>query len=461
MEALTGWIDRFLQTAVNIAWGPQLVVLLLGGGAYLTVRSGFLPFFGLRHALEVLRGKYDDPNDPGQISHFQALSTALASTIGLGNIGGVAIAITQGGPGAVFWMWLAALVGMATKFFTCTLAIMYRPKGASDNQAGGPMYTIEIGLGRRWRLLAVFFSAFGMIGCLTMFGANQVAGILDQTYGIATWQTGAVAVMVTGLVIIGGVVRIAQVTSRLVPAMCLLYFAGALVVALSNLAAIPGIIAQIFHDAFQGTAAVGGATGIGVAKVIQIGIKRAVFSNEAGLGTAPMAHGAARTDEPVREGLVAMIGPFIDTIVVCTLTAIVILSTGLWRTTDGVEGVTLTVRAFEHALGDPGRFLLVVVASLFGLTTMVGNAYYGRRCFTYLFGNHRERWYDAFYLSMLFFGAVWSVGGVINLIDSAYAMMAIPNMLATLILAPKVMTATRDYFGRLRAESDRNHRQPG
>lgn len=443
-------LDHWLEIAVGIAWGPQLVVLVLGGGAYLLLRSGFLPLWGLRHGLDVLRGRFDDPSDPGQISHFQALSTALASTIGLGNIGGVAIAITQGGPGAVLWMWLAAVVGMATKFFSCTLAVMYRRSDAAGTIPGGPMYTIELGLGRRWRFLAVFFSTFGLIGCLTIFQSNQVAGILSQTYQVAPWQTGLVAMVLVAVVIVGGVVRIGLVASRLVPAMCALYFVGALVVVARNAGAVPGILAQIVHDAFTGTAAAGGALGIGVAKVIQIGIKRAAFSNEAGLGTAPMAHGAAKTREPVREGLVAMIGPLIDTIVVCSLTAIVILSTGLWRETEGVEGVTLTVRAFEQTLGGGGRMILVLVAALFGFSTMIGYAYYGRRCFAYLFGGGHERWYDVFYLLMLFLGAIWSVGGVINLIDTAFAMMAIPNMLATLVLAPKVMAATRDYFARNR-----------
>lgn len=455
MQDFLAALDRTLQVAVDLAWGPPLVVLLLGGGAYLTIRSGFLPFFQLRHGLSVLRGHYDDPADPGDISHFQALATALSSTIGLGNIGGVAIAITQGGPGAVLWMWLAAIVGMATKFFTCTLAVLYRKEDSRGIIPGGPMYTIELGLGRRWRILAVFFATFGLIGCLSIFQSNQVAGILDQTYGVAPWLTGIVAVVLTAMVIVGGIARIGRVAARLVPTMCLLYLAGALFVVLRNAEAVPGILAQIFHDAFTGTAAAGGAAGIGVAKVIQTGIKRAVFSNEAGLGTAALAHGAAKTDEPVREGLVAMIGPVIDTLIVCTLTAIVILSTGLWRDTGGVEGVTLTVRAFEAALGDPGRLLLVTVAVMFGFSTMIGYAHYGRSCFAYLFGRERERMYDAFYLVMLFVGAVWSVAGVINLIDTAYALMAVPNLIATLILAPKVMAVTRDYFERQRIANDR------
>ncbi len=439
-------IDRALSTAVGYAWGPPLIVLLLGGGLYLTIRSRFLPFFGARHALDILRGRFDRADDPGQITHFQALSTALSSTIGLGNIGGVAIAITQGGPGAVFWMWMAALVGMATKFFTCTLAIMYRGPDSLGVIQGGPMYFIEHGLGRRFRALAILFSACGLVGCLSIFQTNQVAGILKESYGVHPALTGFVFVTLVALVIFGGITRIGKVASRLVPSMCVLYLAGAAVIVFANSAPIPQVFGQIFHDAFTGTAAAGGAAGIAWSQVITIGIKRAVFSNEAGLGTAAMAHGAAKTAEPVREGLVAMVGPFIDTIVVCSITAFVILSTGLWRATEGVEGVTLTVRAFESVLGGGGRLMLVVVASLFGLSTMIGYSYYGRKCFAYLFGAERARIYDVFYLGMLFLGALWSVGAVINLIDTAYALMALPNMIATLYLAPRVMRATREYF---------------
>ncbi|RMH22096.1 MAG: sodium:alanine symporter family protein [Acidobacteria bacterium] len=443
-------IERALALAVGWAWGPPLVVLLLGGGAYLTLRSRFLPFFAARHAFDVVRGRYDKPDDPGHISHFQALSTALASTIGLGNIGGVAIAITQGGPGAVFWMWMAAVVGMATKFFTCTLAVMYRGRDSLGELRGGPMYYIEVGLGRRFRLLAIFFSIFGLIGCLSIFQTNQVAGILRQTYGVDPWVTGWVSLALVAVVSLGGVARIGKVASRLVPGMCLLYLGGALLVMVTNLDQVPVVLGQIFHDAFTGTAAAGGAAGIAWATVVQTGVKRAAFSNEAGIGTAPLAHGAAKTREPVREGLVAMLGPFVDTIVVCSLTAFVILSTGLWREREaGVEGVTLTVRAFETALGPAGRLLLVAAALLFGLSTMIGYAYYGRTCFGYLFGARLARLYDVFYLAMLVVGAVWSVSSVVNLIDTAFAMMALPNMIATLLLAPRVISATRDYFERM------------
>ncbi len=441
-------LDHALAVAVSYAWDMPLVILLLGGGLYLMLRCRFLPFFGARHGVDILRGRYDRPDDPGQINHFQALTTALSSTIGLGNIGGVAIAITQGGPGAVFWMWLAAFVGMATKFFTCTLAVMYRGPDSRGELQGGPMYYIEVGLGRRFRLLAIFFSIFGLIGCLGTFQANQVAGILAESYGVTPLTTGLVAVVLIALVSFGGVVRIGKVASRLVPAMCLLYLGGAALIFVRHIEKVPQVFGQIFHDAFSGTAAVGGAAGIAFVQVIKTGVKRAAFSNEAGIGTAPLAHGAAKTLEPVREGLVAMLGPFIDTVVVCSLTAFVILSSGLWQTGGDVQGVTLTVQAFESALGGAGKLLLVVVAALFGLSTMIGYSYYGRKCFAYLFGAERERVYDVFYLALTFAGALFTVDMAVNLIDTAFAMMALPNMIATLVLAPKVMAATRDYFQR-------------
>ncbi|MEM7355531.1 MAG: alanine/glycine:cation symporter family protein [Acidobacteriota bacterium] len=442
-------IENVLQIAVDIAWGVPLLVLLLGGGLVLTVRSRFLPFFGARHALDVLRGRYDRPDDPGQINHFQALATALSATIGLGNISGVAIAITQGGPGAVFWMWMAAIVGMATKFFSCTLAVMYRGRDSRGRIQGGPMYFIEEGLGRRFRALAILFSICGMIGCLGIFQSNQVAGILEATYGVEPAATGILCMVLVAAVSFGGITRIGKVAGRLVPLMCSLYLIGAVLVVIRNIELVPAVFGQIFHDAFNGTAAAGGAAGIAWIQVVKTGVKRAAFSNEAGLGTAPMAHGAAKTSEPVREGLVAMLGPFVDTIIVCSLTAFVILSTGLWRGGEGIQGVTLTVDAFESVLGGFGRLILVAMVVLFGFTTMVGNSYYGRKCFAYLFGAERARIYDAFYMGMLLVGATWSVSAVINLIDTAYALMALPNMIATLWMAPRVMAATRKYFKKM------------
>ncbi|MFT5432029.1 MAG: AGCS family alanine or glycine:cation symporter [Myxococcota bacterium] len=455
-------IDNALAIAVDYAWGLPLLVALLGVGGILTFYSRLIPFRYMRHAVEILRGKYDRDDAPGDIDHFQALSTALASTLGMGNIGGVAIAITQGGPGAIFWMWVAAVVGMATKFFTCTLAVMYRGKDSEGKVQGGPMYYIEVGLGKRWRWLAVFFSVFGMIGCLAMFQSNQMAEILRESYDVPGWVTGVFTLIVVGAVILGGIGRIATVASRLVPAMCIVYLVMAVTVVAMNIGEVPAVFARIFHDAFSGTAASGGAAGIAWITVIQTGIKRAAFSNEAGIGTAAMAHGAAKTDEPVREGLVAMLGPFIDTILVCTLTAIVVLLGADWQG-EGVRGASLTSEAFGAAMGPFGEIALMIVVVMFAMTTMFGYSYYGRKCFSYLFGAKHGRIYDGIYLVGLFIGAVWSADIVVNLLDTSFAMMAFPNLLAAAILAPRVMAAARDYFDRFsRGETSGqpNHKKP-
>ncbi len=447
-------LDQLFKELVKYAWGMPLVVVLLGGGFLLLAVSRFLPFMGLRHAVDILRGKFDHEDDPGDITHFQALTTALSSTIGMGNIAGVAVAITQGGAGAVFWMWMAAIVGMATKFFTCTLAVMYRGTDSLGAVQGGPMYYIEVGLGKKWRFLAILFSVCGMVGCLAMFQTNQMAEVMKVSLGIDPWITGAVATTLVAIVIFGGIERIANVASKLVPSMCVLYLLAVIGILIINFERVPGVFAQILHEAFNGTAAAGGVAGFSVAMVIQTGVKRAAFSNEAGIGTAPMAHGAARTSEPVREGLVAMLGPFIDTIIVCSLTAFAILSTEMGRGAvggGGIKGVSLTLAAFEASLGQPGRFVLIMCVALFALSTMFGYAYYGRKCFSFLFGAERARVYDIVYLGMLFAGAVWKADLVVNMLDTAFALMVWPNMLATFLLAPRVMKATREYFARYRA----------
>jgi AGCS family alanine or glycine:cation symporter len=351
-------------------------------------------------------------------------------------------------------MWMAAIVGMATKFFTCTLAVMYRGTDSLGAVQGGPMYYIEVGLGKKWRFLAILFSACGMVGCLAMFQTNQMAEVMNVSLGIDRWITGAVATGLVAIVVFGGIERIANVASKLVPTMCGLYLLAVIGILIMNFEQVPGVFGQILHDAFNGTAATGGVAGFSVATIIQTGVKRAAFSNEAGIGTAPMAHGAARTSEPVREGLVAMLGPFIDTIIVCSLTAFAILSSGMGRADIGgssIKAVSLTLAAFEASLGEPGRVVLIACVALFALSTMFGYAYYGRKCFSFLFGAERVRIYDIVYLGMLFAGAIWSADLVVNMLDTAFALMVWPNMLATFLLAPRVMKATREYFARYRA----------
>lgn len=437
-------------------WGLPLVYLLVGGGLFFMIYSRFAPFKYFKHALEILRGKYDDPDDPGDISHFEALSSALAATVGMGNISGVAVAIFMGGPGALFWMWVSAFVGMATKFFTCTLAILYRGHDSEGKLQGGPMYVIEEGLGIKWKPLAVLFAIAGMFGPLPIFQANQLTQILRDTIYIPQgWVaadaaftgnliTGFVLVGLVSLVIFGGIKRIGKVTSKLVPAMVVIYVTCVLAILAMHITEIPYYLKLIVTDAFTGESVMGGAVG----SLIVIGIQRGVFSNEAGIGTEELAHGAAKTKEPVREGLVAMLGPSIDTILTCTMTALAILVTGVWRSTEA-NGVTLTLNAFNEALPSVGTYLLVICVICFSISSMLTYSYYGTKCLGYLIGAERQHWYNYFYVVSIIFGTVASISAVINLIDGMFALMAIPTMISTLILAPKVMEAARSYFSRI------------
>jgi AGCS family alanine or glycine:cation symporter len=424
-----------------------LIVLLICGGIYFTFAGRFVPFRALKHAIMILRGKFDNPDDPGEISHFHALSSALSATIGMGNIAGVAIAVSLGGPGAIFWMWVAGLVGMSTKFFTCTLACLYRKKDERGVEQGGPMYFIEVGLGKHFKPLAIMFAVCGMIGCLAMFQTNQLAGLLNNDWGISRLGVGIVCSLIVGVVILGGIVRVGQVTSKIVPAMFVLYVISALYVIFNNAAAVPDILWSIVNSAFGGQALIGGGVAVAWREVIHQGVKRAAFSNEAGLGTAPMAHGAAKTKEPVREGLIAMLGPFLDTNVVCTMTALVILSMGVPAADDGV---VMTVNAFDKAMPGIGRFVLTMIIVLFSVSTMISYSYYSLKCSRYLFGHNFGSYYIYVYILSLVLAAVWTQDMVINILDTFFAMMAIPTLISTLLLSPKVMKVTRDYFKRMR-----------
>ena len=386
---------------------------------------------------------------------LEALSTALAATIGMGNISGVAVAISIGGPGAIFWMWISAVVGMATKFFTCTLAVLYRGKDSKGNIQGGPMYVITEGLGARWKPLAVFFCLVAIIGCLPIFNANQltqaVRDILLVDNGIAASQmtnfiTGLFLCSVTGVVVIGGLDRIAKAAGRMVPIMVVIYFFAVMIILVMNFQEIPTYLALIVSDAFsaefyKGDSILGGALG----GLIILGARRAAFSNEAGIGTAPMAHGAAKTAEPVREGLVAMMGPAIDTLIVCTLTALAILFTGVWTTTAD-NGVTLTSNAFAAAFPGFGQYILLICILIFGLTSLFSYSYFGSKCLSFLVGEEKKFYYNYLYLAGIMLGALTEMQTILSLIDFSYALMAIPTMISALILAPKVMEATRKYF---------------
>lgn len=438
----------------NWIWDTPMLLLLMGGGLILFVYSGFLPFRYFGHALKVVSGKYDDKNAPGQISSRQALSAAIAATVGLGNISGVAIAINMGGPGAIFWMWMSAFVGMATKYFTCSLAIMYRGVDTAGEVQGGPMYVIEEGMGKKWKPLAILFSVAGALGLLAIFQANQLTAVFRSVmlepngldYGQTTkWILGISMMIIVGIVILGGIKRIALVASRLVPFMVILYFITVIFIVFKNLGAVPAMLWLILEDAFTGNAVMGGAVGA----VIILGARRAAFSNEAGIGTAPMVHGASKNNEPVREGLIAMLGPFIDTVVVCTLTALVILLTGVWESTEN-DGVRLTLAAFEAGIPVVGKYLLMVAVLVFALSTMFTYSYYGHKCINYLFGANKANYYNYFYLVTIVAGAVVSLEVVVSFIDGMYAVMAIPTMISTIYLAPKVKAATKDYFNRMK-----------
>jgi AGCS family alanine or glycine:cation symporter len=451
-------IEQLLITFGDLAWGPWLVVLILGSGLYFAVLSRLLPFLYLGHSIQLLRGKYDSADSPGDISHFQALSSALAGTIGMGNIAGVAVAITVGGPGAIFWMWATAVVGIATKFFTCTLAVMYRGEDSKGHIQGGPMYVIREGLDRRWHFLASFFCIAGVVGCLPLFQTNQLVqtvrevvfiqhGWIDPSQAFQfNLAAGLVLAAIVATVIFGGLHRIAQVASALVPTMAVLYVGTAIMVLVVHVDELPGYLALIVRDAFTGVAVAGGALGT----VIATGVRRGVFSNEAGIGTEAMAHGAARTREPVREGLVAMMGPVIDTLVICTATALIILIAGVWQ--DGnSNGVTLTADAFEVAIPGIGVYILIVCIFFFSISTIFSYSYYGSKCLGFLIGAERQHWYNYLIVVMIVIASMLSLDAMVGLIDGAFALMAIPTTVSTILLSSRVMQEARRYFAKLDA----------
>ncbi|MBD3401395.1 amino acid carrier protein [candidate division GN15 bacterium] len=423
-----------------------LVILLIGAGLLFSILSKALPLRAWRHSIDIMRGKFDNPHEPGEISHFQALTSALSATLGMGNIAGVAVAITMGGPGSLFWMWIAGLVGMATKYFTCTLAVLHRKKDSRGVDQGGPMYYLEVGLGKWFKPLSIVFSICGMIGCLALFQINQLSGLLESDYDINPLITGTVCMFLVGAVILGGIIRVGKVTEKTVPAMFILYVTCAIIIIISNYQQVPDVIYSIFSTAFGGESLIGAGTGLAVREVIVTGVKRAAFSNEAGIGTAPMAHGAAKTSEPVREGLIAMLGPFLDTNVVCTLTGLVLLTTGVAANEDGV---VMTANAFDVGLGMFGRLALTVIILLFSITTMISYSYYSLKCAKYLFGEKIGQQYVYIYLITFPLAAVLNPGTVVNIIDTCFALMAVPTLTGALLLSPHVLRATRDYFRRM------------
>ncbi len=549
MEGLTDIANRLS----GYVWGwpdaaPLLVLILLGTGLITTFALGWIQIRRFRHGVDVIRGQYDDPSHEGDISHYQALTTALSATVGIGNIAGVATAIHYGGPGALFWMWVTAVFGMALKYAECTLAMKYRTILPNGEAAGGPMYYIEKGLGSKWKPLAIFFAVCAVISSFGSGNGVQAFTVADQfraDLGIPTWITGLFTVSVVGLVILGGIKRIGRVTSKLAPIMAVTYVAAGLFVLVTHASVIPDTLALIVRSAFQPAAQLGGFAGGSFIFMLTWGVKRGLFSNESGQGSAPIAHAAAKTDEPVREGVVAMLGPFIDTLVICTITGLVILSTGVWsdRKDDsmtinhqagitvvqegiapglngtigdadrytgtvrcdrgkvdglffvrnhslvenatllgsdgepftgilqvdngdidlsGLPGLTLTgamaqngspltAWAFQKGLsplGNWGHYIITIAVLLFAVSTAISWSYYGDRATTYLFGSAMVLPYKVFFLMMHFAGAVFPLEFVWGFADVALGLMALPNLIAIILLLPAVMRMTKDYFQR-------------
>lgn len=443
-------IGEIIIHSSNLIWGAPILVLLLGGGFYFLIISRLAPIQYIRHAVQILAGKYDDPNEEGQLRHYQALSTALAGTVGMGNVSGVAVAITMGGPGAIFWMWISAFLGISTKFFTCSLAVMYRGRDSAGQVQGGPMYVITEGLGKKWKPMALFFSIVAMLGVLPLFQANQLTQVIRDVVFVPNGFTGSftsdlvtglVIAFFVGLVILGGIKRIGKITGSLVPVMVVVYILAVLFIIFSNTEAILPSLKLIVTDAFTAQSVLGGSVGA----IIITGVRRAAFSNEAGLGTAPMAHGAAKTNEPIREGLVAMLGPIIDTLIICTMTALAIIITGVWQTSDA-DGITLTAEAFEKSMPGYGQYLLTLCVTFFSLSTMFAFPYYGSKCLSFVAGAHRQHYYHYLVVVLILVGAVSQLRVIISFFDLAFALMAFPTMISALLLSGKVRKAAKDYF---------------
>jgi len=448
VEGFLKSLETFSEQFVGAVWGLPLVILLSVAGLIFTVYFAFPQFRLSKHAVDVVAGKFDKPEDKGEISHFQALCAALSATIGLGNIAGVAVAITAGGPGAVFWMWVAGLLGMATKFTSISLSMIHRTYSDETGEVhGGPMFTIKNGLGKAFYPLAIMFSIFtilGGIGAGNMFQSNQMAAMLTKSFDMPSWVTGVIFTILTGLVLVGGIKRIGNVASKLVPTMVVIYFLGALGIIFANISVVPGLIGQIFTDAFSGTAAVGGFAGVVFKDVVIQGVRRALFSNEAGLGSAAMAHSAAKS-APIQEGLVGMLGPFIDTIVVCSLTAVVILITGKWTATGGLAGAELTAAAFGTLYGSAGTYMITLIVILFAFSSIISWSYYGEQAMVFLFGEKSIKGYRVFFTAFVFVGAVLKLSTILNFSDAFLGLMVIPNIIANLMLSKGLKKELKQY----------------
>ena len=441
-------------------WGwpevfPAMIVLLVGTGLFITFRLNWIQLRRLKHAIDITRGKYDDPSHEGDISHFQALSTALSATIGIGNIAGVATAIHYGGPGALFWMWVTGILGTSLKYAECTLSMKYRKINPDGSASGGPMYYMEKALG--WKWLGIVFAIAASICALATGNAIQAFTVSDQLrsdFGVETWMTGLVIATLVGIVIIGGVKRIGRVTAFLSPFMTVIYLLGTLCILFMNFDKVPGAFTDIFSMAFTPPGAIGGFAGSGFMYTLIWGIKRGLFSNEAGQGSAPIAHAAAKTDEPVREGTVAMMGPYIDTITICTMTGLAIIVTGAWTVTidgEALNGSPMTAYAFQQGLtflGGYGNYIVTAAVLLFASSTMISWSYYGDRSIQYLLGDKAIVPYRILFCVMIFVGSILRLEEVWTFGDVALGIMAIPNLIALIALSGVLVRITNEYYSR-------------
>jgi len=458
MNEILQSIDQAIVAYNDYVGGYALLILLIPTGLFFIFKMKFLNITKLGHSINVVRGSYDRAEDKGDINHFGALSTALSATVGTGNIVGVALAIHFGGPGAVFWMWITGFLGMILKYVECTLSNKYRQFNSDGSVSGGPMYYMEYGLkdklGRFARILALIFAVATMIcslGTGNMAQSNSISDALNN-YSIPTWVTGAILTFLVLLVTVGGIKRIASVTSKLVPVMAVLYFISSLVVIVFNYEDVPQAFHLIFHDAFTGTAAAGGFVGSTFMMTLIWGVRRGLFSNEAGQGSAAIAHAAAKTEHPAREGLVASVGPFIDTIVICTLTALLIIVTGAWES--GAKGVDMTIIGLSKGLTKlgiehTGRHIVIIGLLLFAFSTMISWSYYGSRAANYLLGEKYIKPYFYLFGLFVFFGSIWGIDLVWHFVDMVITFMTIPNLIALLLLAPVVVQETKKYFSEM------------
>ena len=444
--------ETLIKSINGLVWGPPMLIMILGVGLFLSIGLKLMPVLRLGAGFRLMwKGRTGEESE-GEIPPFQALMTALSATVGTGNIAGVATAVFLGGPGALFWMWLTALVGMATKYSEAVLAVRFREVDERGAYVGGPMYYIRNGLGSKWAWLGVLFAIFAAIagfGIGNTVQANSVADVLNVNFGLPHWVTGVILMILVGLVLIGGIRRIGQVASSLVPLMAVSYVIAGLIVLAINATEIPAAFALVFEHAFSPVAAQGGFAGAAVWAAIRFGVARGIFSNEAGLGSAPIAHAAAQTNSPISQGMVAMLGTFIDTIIICTITGLVIITSGVW--TSGESGAALTSMAFRRALPGFGNYIVAISLAVFAFTTTLGWSFYGERCVEFLFGVRAILPYRVLWILAIPLGATVNLGMIWLVADTLNAMMALPNLIALLLLSPVVFRLTREHFEKQKA----------